>query len=351
MRVLVVGAGAVGGYFGGRLVEAGCDVTFLARPGRAEEIKTTGLQIVSPHGNLALHPAVITAGEIAVVYDLILLGVKSYSLATAMDDFGPAVGSDTTILPVLNGISHMDVLADRFGKSSVLGGVCLVAIEVDEEGKILQLADIQSLTYGEVDGARTSRLESVDATLRGASFEACVSAHIVPDMWQKWVQLATLGAINCLVRGNIGQIAALPEGIEFCLSMLHECADIAKVCGYPRAEAFLERQKIDLTAKGSPMTSSMYRDLRKGRPVEMETILGDLLRRGQEYGLKTPLLEAAFVNVSIYQQERRHGGRPVSDDSGLKGNVQSSNQADVMNGPHASAGPFASGLAVRRTHS
>src|SRR5215470_7903327 len=146
MRILVVGAGAVGGYFGGRLVEAGRDVTFLARTGRAEKIKSTGLQIVSPHGNLTLHPAVITAGQIAGAYDLIVLGVKSYSLARAMENFGPAVGSCTTILPVLNGIRHMDVLADRFGKSSVLGGVCLVATEIDEDGKIIQLADFQSLT-------------------------------------------------------------------------------------------------------------------------------------------------------------------------------------------------------------
>jgi 2-dehydropantoate 2-reductase len=265
MRLLVVGAGAVGGYFGGRLVEAGRDVTFLASTRRAEKIKATGLQIVSPHGNLTLHPAVIMAGQIARAYDLILLGVKSYSLARAMDDFGPAVGCGTTVLPVLNGIRHMDLLAHRFGQSSVLGGVCRVATEIDEEGKILQLADFQSLTFGEVDGARTSRLETVDAVLRGAGFDASVSAHVVQDMWQKWVQLAALGAINCLVRGNIGQIAALSGGPEFCLSMLHECADIAKACGYPQPGAFLEQQKIDLTAKGSLMTSSMYRDLRKGR--------------------------------------------------------------------------------------
>jgi 2-dehydropantoate 2-reductase len=304
MRILVVGAGAVGGYFGGRLVEAGRDITFLARIGRAEKIKSTGLQIVSPHGNLTLHPAVITAVQISSPYDLILLGVKSYSLAGAMDDFVPAVGSRTTILPVLNGLRHMDVLADRFGQSSVLGGVCRVATEIDEEGRILQLADFQSLTYGEIDGARTSRLEIVDAALRGGGFDASVSSHIVQDMWQKWVQLATLGAINCLLRGNIGQIAAFPGGSEFCLSVLRECADIAKACGYPQTDAFLERQKVDLTAKGSAMTSSMYRDLRKCLPVEVDTILGDLLRRGQEHGLKTSLLEAAFLNLSIYQQER-----------------------------------------------
>jgi 2-dehydropantoate 2-reductase len=208
---------------------------------------------------LTLHPAVIMPGQIAGAYDLILLGVKSYSLARAMDDFGPAVGSGTMILPVLNGIRHMDLLADRFGQSSVLGGVCRVATEIDEEGKILQLADFQSPTYGEIDGARTSPLETVDAELRGAGFDASVSAHVVQDMWQKWVQLAALGAINCLMRGNIGQIAALPGGSEFCLSMLHECADIAKACGYPQPDPFLEQHKIDLTTKGSLMTSSMYR--------------------------------------------------------------------------------------------
>jgi 2-dehydropantoate 2-reductase len=304
MRILVVGAGAVGGYFGARLVEAGRDVTFLVRARRAAELKEGGLQILSPHGNLTLHPETIAAQQIAGPYDLILLGVKSYALASAIDDFAPAVGSGTMILPVLNGMRHIDVLTGRFGKSCVLGGVCLVATEIDEEGRIRQLADFQSLIYGEIDGPTTPRLRAVDDTLRGAGFDAAISEHIVPYMWQKWVQLATLGAINCLLRGNIGQIAAVAGGSALCLSILQECADIAKACGYPQADAFLERQTADLTAQGSAMTSSMYRDLKKGLSVEVDTILGDLLHRGQQHGLKTPLLGVAFVNLSIYQQER-----------------------------------------------
>jgi 2-dehydropantoate 2-reductase len=303
MRILVVGAGAVGGYFGGRLVEAGRDVTFLVRVRRAGEIKARGLQIFSPHGNLAVHPQTVTAERIAGPYDLILLGVKSYALSSAMDDLASAVGSGTMILPVLNGIRHIDLLTDRFTKPCVLGGVCLVATEIDEEGRIQQLADFQSLIYGEIDGPTTPRLEAVDATLRGAGFDASISEHIVQDMWQKWVQLATLGAINCLLRGNIGQIAAIPGGPGLCLSILQECADVAKACGYPQAGPFLERQTVDLTAQGSPMTSSMYRDLKKGLSVEVDTVLGDLIHRGQQYGLKTPLLDAAFVNLSIYQQQ------------------------------------------------
>jgi 2-dehydropantoate 2-reductase len=304
MRILVVGAGAVGGYFGGRLVEAGRDVTFLVRARRAGEIRARGLQILSPHGNLTVHPQTVTAERIASPYDLILLGVKSYALSSAMDDFAPAVGSGTMILPVLNGIRHIGLLTERFTKPCVLGGVCLVATEIDEEGRIQQLADFQSLIYGEIDGPTTPRLQAVDATLRGAGFDAAISGHIMQDMWQKWVQLATLGAINCLLRGNIGQIAAIPGGSGLCLSIFHECVDVANACGYPQTSAFLERQTADLTAQGSPMTSSMYRDLKKGLPVEVDTILGDLLHRGQQYGLKTPLLDAAFVNLSIYQQQR-----------------------------------------------
>jgi 2-dehydropantoate 2-reductase len=313
MRILIVGAGAVGGYFGARLVEAGRDVTFLVRANRANEINARGLRIVSPHGDLTLYPPVITATQIAAAYDLILLSVKSYALASAMEDFAAAVGSGTMILPVLNGIRHIDLLAGRFGDRCVLGGVCLVATEVDREGQITQLADFQSLIYGERDGAHTARLETVDSNLRGAGFDASISGRIMHDMWQKWVQLATLGAINCLLRGNIGQIVAVPGGPALCLSILGECAEIAMACGHPQTEAFLAQQKVALTAEGSMMTSSMYRDLKRGLPVEADTILGDLLRRGQQFGLKIPLLEAAFVNLSIYQQERGVGARACPD--------------------------------------
>lgn len=304
MRILVVGAGAVGGYFGGRLAEAGRDVTFLVRTRRAEEIKTKGLQLVSPHGDVTLHPGLITAQQVSGPCDLILLGVKSYALENAIGDFAPAVGPSTMILPLLNGIRHLDVLTERFGSGPVLGGVCRVSTEIDEEGRIRQLANFQSLTYGEIDGTRSARLESLDTTLRGAGFDASISEHIVDDMWQKWVQLSSLGAINCLLRGSIGQIVDTPGGADLCLSIIGQCVEIAKACGHPQTEPFLAQQQAALTAKGSPMTSSMYRDLKKGLPVEADTILGDLLRRGQIHGIKSPLLEAAYVALSIYQRAR-----------------------------------------------
>jgi 2-dehydropantoate 2-reductase len=302
MRILVVGAGAVGGYFGGRLVEANRDVTFLVRARRAEEIKEKGLQIVSPHGDLTLHPKTITADQIKGPYDGILLGVKSYALESAMNDFASAVGPETMILPVLNGMRHMDLLAARFGVHAVLGGVCIVATEIDPEGRIRQLADVQSLTYGEQDGGSTPRLQKLDETFRGAGFDAVLSGHILQDMWQKWVQLATLGAVTCLLRGNIGEIAAVTGGASLALAALRECSDIAAACGHPQSDGFLEQQTKALTAQGSQLASSMYRDFRKGANVEVNSILGDLLDRGGKHGLTTPILQAAFVSLSIYQR-------------------------------------------------
>jgi 2-dehydropantoate 2-reductase len=307
MRTLVVGAGAVGGYFGGRLVQAGRDVTFLVRPERAEEIQAQGLRILSPmHGDFTARPKTITAAQIASPYDVIFLSVKSYSLAGAIDDFAPAVGPQTVIIPVLNGMHHMDVLAQRFGEHAVLGGVCYVATEVDSQDRIVQLADFQSLTYGELDGKKTSRIEAVHQEFSGAGFETAISGGILRGMWEKWVWLASLGAITCLLRGNIGEIVAVPGGSELCLSALRQCAAIAGACGYPMPETFLAEKSAQITASGSKLTSSMYRDLTDQAPVEVDTILGDLVERGRKHGVSAPIVQAAFVSLTIYQQGRAH---------------------------------------------
>jgi 2-dehydropantoate 2-reductase len=306
MKILVVGAGAVGGYFGGRLAQAKRDVTFLVRAKRVEEMKAKGLQIVSPHENLTLHPNTTTAGQITGAYEVILLAVKSYTLPGAMNDFAAAVGPETMILPMLNGMRHIDLLVARFGAHAVLGGVCLVATEIDQDGRIRQLADFQSLTYGELDGQSTSRLQELDETLRGAGFGAAISSHILHDMWEKWVQIAAVGTISCLMRGNIGDIVSIPGGAELSQAALRECADIAIACGHRPSDDFLKQQTALLTTPGSQLTSSMYRDLKKGAPVEVDTILGDLLEHGRKYGLTMPILQAAFVNLSIYQRGRDH---------------------------------------------
>jgi 2-dehydropantoate 2-reductase len=192
-------------------------------------------------------------------------------------------------------------LTKRFGEHAVIGGVCLVATEIDDEGRIVQLADFQRLVYGKRDGETTPRLQALHATLQGGGFDARLSTDIVQAMWEKWVQLASLGAITCLMRGTIGQIVAAPGGADLSLKMLEESAAVATACGHQPSEALLARHAAAMTEPGSSLTSSMYRDLRKGAPVEADHILGDLIGRGDAHGVATPLLQAAFVNLRIYQ--------------------------------------------------
>ena len=301
MRILIVGAGAVGGYFGSRLAQAGRDLTFLVRPARAKQLRQDGLRIISPHGDAVITPKVIAAAEIEAPYDLVFLSVKAYALEAAMNDFTPAVGPRTMIFPVLNGMRHIDLLAKRFGEDAVIGGVCLVAAEIDNEGRIVQLADFQKLVYGERNGETTPRLKTLDATLQGAGFDARLSTDIMQAMWKKWFQLASLGAITCLMGGAIGEIVAIPGGADLSLEVVNESAAIATACGHTPSESLQSRHAAVMTAPGSSLTSSMYRDLRKGAPVEVDHILGDMIERGAVHGVAAPLLKAAFVNLRVYQ--------------------------------------------------
>lgn len=308
MRILVVGAGATGGYFGARLAAAGKDVTFLVRPARAAMLARTGLQVTSPHGDLKLSPKLTLANQITAPFDVVLLAVKGFTLDAVLADFAPAVGPETMIVPFLNGMRHVDLLRARFGAQPVLGGVCHIAAMLDAEGRIVQLAKFQDLTYGEMDGTTSARAERLDHAMQGAGFAAHLSRTIVQDMWNKWILLATIGGITCLMRGTIGEIEAAPGGSSFALALFSEVVAIARATGHPPAEEFVAETRRRITAKGSNVASSMYRDLTQGNAVEAEQILGDLLARGAVAAVPAPLLQAAFTNLCVYQQRRGRNG-------------------------------------------
>jgi 2-dehydropantoate 2-reductase len=301
VRILVVGAGATGGYFGGRLAQAGRDVTFLVRAARAEALRAGGLQIVSQHGDVTLQPQLVTAGNITAPYYVVLLAVKSFALEAALGDLAGAIGAQTMIVPLLNGMRHIDVMIERFGEDPVLGGLCLIAATVDERGRIIQMAAAHDLSYGERSGASTPRIAALDDLMQNAGFKARATTRVIPEMWEKWVTLATLGGINCLMRGTIGDVAAAPGGTEFASAFLDECAAVSAAAGFPMDDAFMTRSRAGMTRAGAPTTSSMYRDLQNGNNVEVDQILGDLLDRGRGYGLATPLLAAAYTNLKVYQ--------------------------------------------------
>jgi 2-dehydropantoate 2-reductase len=232
----------------------------------------------------------------------VLLGVKAYSLDAAIHDFADAVGPQTAIIPMLNGMRHMDILDERFGRAAVAGGVCKVAATIDREGRIVQLATFQELAYGERDGSVSSRMEALDAFMQGAGFDARLSRSIGYEMWEKWTLLATLGGITCLMRGNIGEVVAAPGGAPFILGFLDEVVSIVRAVGEAPKAAFLEGVRKTLTTPGSTQSPSMFRDLQEGSQIEADQIIGDLLARGRSAGIATPLLAAAYAHMSVYQQ-------------------------------------------------
>ncbi len=310
MRLLVVGAGSTGGYFGGRLAQAGRDVTFLVRPNRAADLQANGLQILSPHGNFTLTPKLVTASDLAAAggidlqFDAILLTVKSYALEAALDDLAPAVGPDTMILPTLNGMRHVDIVTARFGRQALAGCVCRIAARLDEEGRIVELGNFHELEYGELDGAWSERIVQLDVFMQNAGFSARLSMAIEQDMWEKWVMLASLAGITCLMRGSVGEIVAAPGGSDFVNLFLDEVAAVATAAGHAPSESYLAEIRALLTAQGSALTASMYRDLQGGGPIEADQIIGDLFARARRANVSTPLLAVANTHLAVYQNRR-----------------------------------------------
>ena len=305
MRVLVVGAGAVGGYFGGRLAEVGREVTFLLRPARAKQIERNGLQIVSQHGDACVRVPIVQSTTMQGSYDVILLATKAYGLDQAIIDFQTAVGDRTVIVPVLNGMRHMDVLTEKFGSRRVLGGLCGIAASVDSEGRIVQsMVPVHEIVFGELDGMSSDRVLQIAALFEGAKCDARVSGTIVLDMWEKWTWLATLAGITCLMRASLGDIGKALRGREASLGLLEEAKSVAAAHGYEPRTEYLTYIRGLLTQEGSPLTASMLRDIESGAQAEGEHVLGDLADRARAFGLPTPILDLARAHVQAYSARR-----------------------------------------------
>jgi 2-dehydropantoate 2-reductase len=305
MRVLVVGAGAIGGYFGGRMLQAGRDITFLVRPRRATELAAAGLVIKSPNGDVTLkNPPTVQADRLNEKFDVILLSCKAFDLDDAIKSFAPAVGPQTAIVPLLNGILHLDVLDRKFGRERVLGGLCAIAVTLNEHREVVHLNPMQSLTFGERDGTMSDRVRAIAEVMASGKFGAVASEHIIQEMWEKWVFLASLAASTCLMRTSVGNILASPGGKDFILGMLDECKAVATAEGYAPRAPFLERTLGMLTTEGSPLTASMFRDIKAGAPVEVDHVIGDLIARGDAGKVPVPRLRTAYTHLKAYEKQR-----------------------------------------------
>ena len=302
MKILVIGAGAIGGYFGGRLLNAGRDVTFLVRPKRAALLADKGLLIKSPAGDLTIpKPPTVLASDLKTAFDVVILSCKAYDLHDAMASFAPAVGPNTAIIPLLNGMQHLDVLDAKFGKARVMGGQCTIAATLEADGTISHLTPMQSLSFGERDNTISERAKNIEALLKGAGFDVKASDTIVQEMWEKWVFLATLAGSTSVMRAPIGQITAAPGGEEFVRSLRGEIASVAKAAGHEPREVFLERTSGMLFAPGSPLTASMLRDIRSNARIEADHVIGDLISRADASQLKVPLLRVIYTHLKAYE--------------------------------------------------
>jgi 2-dehydropantoate 2-reductase len=305
MRILVVGAGAIGGYFGGRLLQAGRDVTFLVRPKRASELASAGLVIKSPLGDVTLkNPPTVQADKLNEKFDVVLLSCKAFDLEDAIKSFAPAVGPQTAIIPLLNGMLHLNVLDKKFDAERVLGGLCAIAVTLNEAREVVQLAPMQSLNFGERDGKMSDRVRGISDVFTSGNFGAVASDHIMQDMWEKWVFLATLAASTSLMRTSVGNILAAAGGKDFLLGMLDECSAIAKAAGHAPSGPFFQRVNGLLTTEGSQMTASMFRDIKVNAPVEADHVIGDLVARADAAKIPVPKLRIAYTHLKAYEKQR-----------------------------------------------
>jgi 2-dehydropantoate 2-reductase len=311
-RVLVLGAGALGGYFGGRLAAYGVDVTFLVRPARAAVLAQHGLVIDSPLGNLRLPVRAVTAEAVAgarsaAPFDMILLTAKAYDLDAAIAAIGPAVGADSTILPVLNGLGHLDRLDAAFGREHVLGGLATIGATVTQTGVVRHLTPFAAIVCGERSGTVSERVRAIADLFVAAGVDATASATIVLEMWEKFVMITALAGMTCLMRGSVGEIMATADGESLMLALITECEQVAAASGYPPRPHARRQYRALLTERGSDFSASMRRDLEAGARTEGEAILGDMLRRARVFGRAAPLLSAAFCHLDVHEHRRlRH---------------------------------------------
>ncbi|RCX16436.1 ketopantoate reductase [Fontibacillus phaseoli] len=300
MRILVLGAGGVGGYFGGRLAEKGAEVTFLVRSGRKQQLDKDGLVIRSVNGDVTLRPNTITASDPANPYDLVLFSTKAYHLQSAVQDLKPFVGEQTVILPLLNGVAHLPLLKKEFGEDRVIGGLCFIEATLNQEGHVLQTSKDHYVKFGEFEGKDTERIAEIESLLSGTKTSFIRSAHIERDIWHKYLFISTIAGVTTLMQAPIGPIRESEGGESFIRDVFSETEAVMIAHGAPLAQDIVNKHMETMWNLSYDMKSSMQRDMEKGFAVEGEHLHGYLLQMAKEHSLETPLIRAIYQNLQVY---------------------------------------------------
>lgn len=308
MRIAIVGAGAVGGYFGGRLAAAGEDVTFIARGETLRALQTHGLRVESVKGGFVVHPAKATdaPGEVLPV-DVVLVAVKAWQVVEAAATMGPLVGSDTVVVPLENGVEAPDQLAAVLGREHVAGGVCrLVAFQV-APGHVRHAGVEPSVEFGELGGRSSERLARLRLAFERAGVQAAVAPDIAVTIWEKFLFIAAISGLGAVTRAPAGVLRALPETRRMLEQGLAEIVAVAAAHDVRLPGDSAARTMAFIDALPPDATASMQRDIGAGRPSELEAQNGAVVRLGLEKGVATPL--HAFVYHALLPQEQRARGR------------------------------------------
>jgi 2-dehydropantoate 2-reductase len=309
VKILILGAGAVGGYFGARLHQSGADVTFLLREPRASKIRKEGLVIKSPKGDAVLPVKVVTKGGEGGPYDVVILACKAYDLESAMEAIAPAVGPATTIVPMLNGHAQFGVLDKKFGADKVAGGLARIGGMLGPNGEVMHSSPFAAVSFGERSGKPArEHLKELDAVCKKAGIDGGLNGNINQDLWDKWIMLTSLAAMCCTLRGTSGDILAADEGKDLMLETVEECRKVAAAEGFDPGDKGIANLKNFLTQPGSVFAASMLGDLEKGGAIEGRHVIGDMLGRARKHGIAAPHLRTALAVVQAYEARRARDG-------------------------------------------
>ncbi|MGG1103883.1 ketopantoate reductase family protein [Bacillus subtilis] len=303
MKFLVVGAGGVGGYIGGRLSEKGNDVTFLVRQKRAEQLKKTGLVIHSEKGNVSFQPELISAGETGQ-FDVVIIASKAYSLGQVIDDVKPFIHQESVIIPFLNGYRHYEQLFAAFSKEQVLGGLCFIESALDNKGEIHHTSASHRFVFGEWNGERTERIRALEEVFSGVKAEVIISGHIEKDIWKKYLFIAAQAGITTLFQRPLGPILAIEAGRHTAQTLIGEICAVLRKEGVPADPDLEEESFRTMTSMSYHMKSSMLRDMENGQTTEGDHLHGFLLEKAKRLSLAAPVLETVYANLQVYEAEK-----------------------------------------------
>lgn len=306
MKILMVGAGAVGGLFGSYLHNhPGVELEWLVRPARLQQLQASGLTVVTPDHKRHFAPVLKTREQLQPGYDLIILTSKAYSLDSVIEDIRPIVSAETRILPLLNGLAHLDRLDQVFSPQQVLGGIAKTIATLADPHTVDVNNRFSSVTVGARCPEQQDFVGELSQLLVAAGVTLDDGSDIMAAMWDKFCRMSALGAANCLLQGTVGEYMRSDEGGDIALQLFAECTHTAALSGYPLADEAITGFRRAMTNPKSSFNSSMYRDLCQGLPIEGDHLVGDMLARARQHGMEAPILRVANAVLQTYQARQR----------------------------------------------